>query len=61
MKRARKFLLKIVTNLDIIAKTLLEVETLDAEQIKHLADHGTLTRAYQRYLKRLMLLLKISR
>ena len=28
--------------LDIIAKTLLEVETLDAEQIKHLVDHGTL-------------------
>ncbi|WLR50920.1 ATP-dependent zinc metalloprotease FtsH [Bacillus tianshenii] len=25
-----------------IAKTLLEVETLDAEQIKHLFDHGTL-------------------
>ena len=26
----------------LIAKTLLEVETLDAEQIKHLFDHGTL-------------------
>ncbi|WP_070121561.1 ATP-dependent zinc metalloprotease FtsH [Bacillus marinisedimentorum] len=26
----------------LIAKTLLEVETLDAEQIKHLVDHGTL-------------------
>jgi len=28
--------------LDLIANTLLEVETLDAEQIKHLVDHGTL-------------------
>jgi cell division protease FtsH len=28
--------------LDLIAKTLLEVETLDAEQIQHLKDHGTL-------------------
>ncbi|HLR10440.1 MAG TPA: ATP-dependent zinc metalloprotease FtsH [Sporosarcina sp.] len=28
--------------LDLIAKTLLEVETLDAEQINHLKDHGTL-------------------
>ncbi|MDC7286128.1 cell division protein FtsH, partial [Bifidobacterium thermophilum] len=27
---------------DLIAKTLLEVETLDAEQIKHLSDHGKL-------------------
>ncbi len=26
----------------LIAKTLLEVETLDAQQIKHLVDHGTL-------------------
>ncbi|MDX1772364.1 MAG: cell division protein FtsH, partial [Planococcaceae bacterium] len=28
--------------LDLIATTLLEVETLDAAQIKHLKDHGTL-------------------
>jgi cell division protease FtsH len=28
--------------LDLIAKTLLEVETLDAAQIKHLKEHGTL-------------------
>lgn len=28
--------------LDLIATTLLEVETLDAEQINHLKDHGTL-------------------
>ena len=28
--------------LDLIAKTLLEVETLDAGQIKHLKEHGTL-------------------
>ncbi|MGE7624316.1 ATP-dependent zinc metalloprotease FtsH [Viridibacillus sp. NPDC096237] len=34
--------------LNLIATTLLEVETLDAEQIKHLKDHGTLPdRAYQ--------------
>ena len=36
MKDVRKFLQKIVINLDLIAKTLLEVETLDAEQIKGL-------------------------
>lgn len=35
--------------LDLIAKTLLEVETLDAEQINHLKDHGTLPdRPYER-------------
>ena len=28
--------------LTLIAKTLLEVETLDAAQIKHLEEHGTL-------------------
>ncbi len=37
---------KIITEnrdlLNLIANTLLEVETLDAEQIKHLVDHGTL-------------------
>ena len=42
MKRHVKSLRRIVTNLDVIATTLLEVETLDAEQIRHLADHGTL-------------------
>ena len=36
--------------LDLIATTLLEVETLDAEQINHLKDHGTLPdRTYGRY------------
>ena len=36
--------------LDLIATTLLEVETLDAEQINHLKDHGTLPdRPYGRY------------
>lgn len=35
--------------LDLIATTLLEVETLDAEQINHLKDHGTLPdRPYDR-------------
>lgn len=34
--------------LDLIATTLLEVETLDAEQINHLKDHGTLPdRSYE--------------
>lgn len=41
-ERARKILTENREKLDIIATTLLEVETLDAEQIKHLADHGTL-------------------
>jgi cell division protease FtsH len=41
-EKARKVLTANRATLDIIAKTLLEVETLDAEQIKHLADHGTL-------------------
>ncbi|WP_203248985.1 ATP-dependent zinc metalloprotease FtsH [Sporosarcina beigongshangi] len=36
--------------LDLIATTLMEVETLDAEQINHLKDHGTLPdRPYGRY------------
>jgi cell division protease FtsH len=36
--------------LDLIATTLLEVETLDAEQINHLKNHGTLPdRPYGRY------------
>ena len=41
-EKARKVLNENRATLDIIAKTLLEVETLDAEQIKHLAEHGTL-------------------
>lgn len=41
-ERARKILTEHRDTLNIIATTLLEVETLDAEQIKHLADHGTL-------------------
>ena len=40
-EKARKVLTENRDKLDVIAKTLLEVETLDAEQIKHLADHGT--------------------
>ncbi|MBY0095460.1 ATP-dependent zinc metalloprotease FtsH [Mesobacillus maritimus] len=40
--RAKQILTDNRDKLDIIAKTLLDVETLDAEQIKHLADHGTL-------------------
>lgn len=41
-EKARKVLTENRDKLDVIAKTLLEVETLDAEQIRHLADHGTL-------------------
>ncbi|WP_428910349.1 ATP-dependent zinc metalloprotease FtsH [Niallia sp. Krafla_26] len=41
-EKARKILTENRDKLDVIAKTLLEVETLDAEQIRHLADHGTL-------------------
>lgn len=41
-EKARKVLTDNRDKLDIIANTLLEVETLDAEQIKHLAEHGTL-------------------
>ncbi|MBM4765295.1 ATP-dependent zinc metalloprotease FtsH [Bacillus sp. B15-48] len=40
--RAKQILTDNRDKLDIIAKTLLDVETLDAEQIRHLADHGTL-------------------
>ncbi|MDM5152888.1 ATP-dependent zinc metalloprotease FtsH [Bacillus sp. DX1.1] len=40
--RAKQILTEKRDKLDIIAKTLLEVETLDAEQINHLYDHGTL-------------------
>ncbi len=41
-ENARNILTENRGKLDVIAKTLLEVETLDAEQIKHLAEHGTL-------------------
>nr|WP_295970485.1 ATP-dependent zinc metalloprotease FtsH [uncultured Bacillus sp.] len=41
-EKARKVLTENRDKLDVIANTLLEVETLDAEQIRHLADHGTL-------------------
>lgn len=41
-ERARKLLTEHRDKLDLIANTLLEVETLDADQIKHLVDHGRL-------------------
>lgn len=41
-EKARQILTENRKKLDVIAKTLLEVETLDAEQIRHLAEHGTL-------------------
>lgn len=41
-ERAREILTKNRDLLDLVANTLLKVETLDAEQIKHLQDHGTL-------------------
>jgi cell division protease FtsH len=41
-EKARKILTDNRDLLNLIANTLLEVETLDAEQIKHLKDHGTL-------------------
>jgi len=41
-EKARKILTENRKTLDVIATTLLEVETLDAKQIRHLADHGTL-------------------
>lgn len=40
--RAKKLLTENRDKLDLIANTLLEVETLDAEQIKHLVEKGTL-------------------
>ncbi|WP_404330666.1 ATP-dependent zinc metalloprotease FtsH [Mesobacillus maritimus] len=40
--RAKQILTDNRDKLDIIANTLLDVETLDAEQIRHLADYGTL-------------------
>ncbi|RIW29853.1 ATP-dependent metallopeptidase FtsH/Yme1/Tma family protein [Bacillus salacetis] len=41
-ERARKILTENREKLELIAKTLLDVETLDAGQIKHLMDHGKL-------------------
>ena len=41
-ERARTILTENRSKLDLIANTLLEVETLDAEQIRHLADYGKL-------------------
>lgn len=40
--RAKEILTENRDKLDLIANTLLEVETLDAEQIKNLVDHGKL-------------------
>lgn len=40
--KAKKVLTEHRDKLDLIANTLLEIETLDAEQIKHLCDHGKL-------------------
>ena len=60
-EKARKILTEKRDKLDFIANTLLEVETLDAKQIRHLADHGTLTRSQAMVRKPLMPLLKISR
>ncbi|CAH2717156.1 ATP-dependent zinc metalloprotease FtsH [Neobacillus rhizosphaerae] len=39
-ERARQILTENRNKLDLIAKTLLEVETLNAEQIRYLVDHG---------------------
>lgn len=41
-EKAKKILTDYSEQHHLIAKTLLEVETLDAEQIRHLFDHGTL-------------------
>ncbi|WP_060204374.1 ATP-dependent zinc metalloprotease FtsH [Sporosarcina koreensis] len=47
-ERTRQILTENRNLLDLIATTLLEVETLDAEQINHLKDHGTLPeRSYE--------------
>jgi cell division protease FtsH len=40
--RAKKIITENRSKLDLIANTLLEIETLDAEQIKSLVDHGVL-------------------
>lgn len=41
-ERCKKILLENRESLDLVAKTLLELETLDAEQIKSLIEHGKL-------------------
>ncbi|KIL52531.1 ATP-dependent zinc metalloprotease FtsH [Jeotgalibacillus soli] len=41
-ERAKTILTENREKLELIAETLLKVETLDAAQIKHLVDHGTL-------------------
>lgn len=41
-ERAKQILTENRDKLELIANTLLEIETLDAAQIKHLSDHGTL-------------------
>ncbi|KHF28454.1 ATP-dependent zinc metalloprotease FtsH [Anoxybacillus sp. BCO1] len=41
-EKAKRVLTENRDKLNLIANTLLEVETLDAEQIKHLFEHGTL-------------------
>ncbi|MGA9225289.1 MAG: ATP-dependent zinc metalloprotease FtsH [Mesobacillus sp.] len=41
-ERAKNLLTEHRDKLDLIANTLLEIETLDAEQIKNLVDHGRL-------------------
>jgi cell division protease FtsH len=41
-ERAKKILTENRDKLELVAQTLLEIETLDAEQIKHLVDHGKL-------------------
>ncbi|MCA1061717.1 ATP-dependent zinc metalloprotease FtsH [Rossellomorea aquimaris] len=41
-ERAKRILTENRDKLELIAKTLLDVETLDAAQIKHLMDHGKL-------------------
>ncbi|GKV57780.1 ATP-dependent zinc metalloprotease FtsH [Sporosarcina sp. NCCP-2222] len=47
--RTKQILTENRSLLDLIATTLLDVETLDAEQINHLKDHGTLPeRSYER-------------
>ncbi|MGM0831115.1 MAG: ATP-dependent zinc metalloprotease FtsH [Bacillota bacterium] len=41
-ERAKRILIENRDKLELIAKTLLDIETLDAAQIKHLMDHGKL-------------------
>ncbi|CAG9623426.1 ATP-dependent zinc metalloprotease FtsH [Sutcliffiella rhizosphaerae] len=41
-ERAKQILTENRDKLELVAQTLLEVETLDADQIKHLFDHGKL-------------------